>query len=198
MVEEARQRRLAARRVSGRLPDFPWDHLLEHGERARAHPDGIVDLSVGTHVDPTPEVVQEALCFGWIDSTVRRLDEQRGMQLLTPRKRGSTWSASNKQRVARLQEQGLIEAAGLAAIRRAKADGSWTVLDAVERLEVPADLAAALAGLPGAQQGYDAYPPSARKQALWWVVSAKRPATRANRIERIVEAAARGERGWPQ
>ncbi|MCB0918483.1 MAG: YdeI/OmpD-associated family protein [Actinobacteria bacterium] len=144
------------------------------------------------------EVVQEALCFGWIDSTVRRLDEQRGMQLLTPRKRGSTWSASNKQRVARLQEQGLIEAAGLAAIRRAKADGSWTVLDAVERLEVPADLAAALAGLPGAQQGYDAYPPSARKQALWWVVSAKRPATRANRIERIVEAAARGERGWPQ
>ncbi|MCB0894352.1 MAG: succinyldiaminopimelate transaminase [Nocardioides sp.] len=61
MVEEARQRRLAARRVSGRLPDFPWDHLLEHGERARAHPDGIVDLSIGTPVDPTPEVVQDAL-----------------------------------------------------------------------------------------------------------------------------------------
>lgn len=142
------------------------------------------------------EVVEELLCFGWIDSTVRRLDDQCTMQLLTPRKPTSTWAASNKERVQRLLAAGLMAEAGLAAIERAKANGSWSILDSVERLEVPEDLAEALATDPEAQRVFEDYPPSVKKQALWWVVSAKRETTRENRVAKIVRAAARGERGW--
>ncbi|HEY5872891.1 MAG TPA: hypothetical protein VIT46_06610 [Gaiellaceae bacterium] len=79
--------------------------------------------------------VEEALCFGWIDSTVNRLDERRSLQLFAPRRPRSTWSASNKERVARLEREGLLAPAGIAAIERAKENGSWSALDAVERLE---------------------------------------------------------------
>lgn len=125
------------------------------------------------------DIVEEALCFGWIDSTVRTVDRDRAEQLLTPRKPTSTWSASNKQRVERLMPAGLIEPAGLAAIEVAKLNGSWTLLDSVERLEVPRDLAEALAASPPARERFEAFPPSARKGILWWVASAKRPQTRA-------------------
>src|SRR5512134_611743 len=90
------------------------------------------------------EAVEEALCFGWIDSTVNRLDERRSLQLFAPRKPRSTWSMSNKERVARLESEGLLAPAGIRAIEVAKESGSWTALDAVERLEEPAELAGAL------------------------------------------------------
>lgn len=143
------------------------------------------------------EVVQEALCFGWIDSQVRAVDEERSMQLLTPRKPGSMWSASNKERISLLESQGLLTDAGVAAIERARADGSWSILDPVERLELPEDLAAALDATANARAGYEAYPASVKKQVLWWVISAKRPQTREARVEQIVAAAARGERVRP-
>ena len=79
------------------------------------------------------EAVEEALCFGWIDSTVNRLDERRSLQLFAPRKTRSTWSASNKERVARLQREELLAPAGIAAIEVAKENGSWSALEAVER-----------------------------------------------------------------
>jgi uncharacterized protein YdeI (YjbR/CyaY-like superfamily) len=138
--------------------------------------------------------VEEALCFGWIDSLARTLDDERGMQLFTPRRPGSRWSRPNKERVARLEAAGAIEPAGAAVIEAARADGSWTALDDVENLVVPADLAAALAARPGAAEHWEGFPPSAKRLMLTWVLDAKRPATRANRIERIADEAAGGRR----
>ena len=140
------------------------------------------------------EAVEEALCFGWIDSTVNRLDERRSLQLFAPRKPRSTWSASNKERVARLERDGLLAPAGVAAVAVAKENGSWSARDAVERLEEPPDLAAALDGDAAARESWNSFSPSARKGILWWVVSAKRPETRARRIDQAVRMAAKGLR----
>ena len=140
------------------------------------------------------EAVEEALCFGWIDSTAKRLDERRNLQLFAPRKPRSTWSASNKERVARLERAGLLAPAGIAAIDRAKENGSWSALDAVERLEEPTDLAAALDAAATARESWNGFSASSRKAILWWIVSAKRPPTRANRIEQTVRTAAKGLR----
>ena len=116
------------------------------------------------------------------------------MLLLSSRKPRSTWAATNKARVERLIADGLMADRGLRAIEVARANGWWEILDPVERLEVPDDLAAALEAAPGARTFFDALPPGVRKQNLWWVVSAMRPQTRAARIERIVAAAAEGRR----
>jgi uncharacterized protein YdeI (YjbR/CyaY-like superfamily) len=136
----------------------------------------------------------EALCFGWVDSTGGVLDEERARLYFAPRRPGSVWAASNKARVARLEAEGLMTPAGMAVIERAKADGSWTVLDSSERMEVPADLDAALAARPSASSNFAAFPPGARKMALGWIATAKRPETRERRITAVAEAAARGER----
>ena len=140
------------------------------------------------------EAVEEALCFGWIDSTVNRLDERRSLQLFAPRKARSTWSASNKERVERLQRERLLTPAGIAAIDVAKANGSWTSLDAVERLEEPPELAAALDANGAARESWNGFSPSSRKAILWWVMSAKRSETRARRVEQTVHMAAKGLR----
>ena len=150
-----------------------------------------------TSGQPAPtydDVVEEALCFGWIDSTVRRLDEERGMQLLTPRKATSTWAATNKARVARLAAENLIAEPGWAAIRVAQQNGSWTILDSVEALEVPADLAAALAEREGAAENFADFSATSQKGILWWIVSAKRAETRAGRIATTARLAAEGIR----
>jgi uncharacterized protein YdeI (YjbR/CyaY-like superfamily) len=138
--------------------------------------------------------VEEALCFGWIDSSGGILDDERGTLYFAPRKRGSGWAATNKARVDRLIADRRMTAAGLAVIERARQDGSWELLDAVERLEVPADLAAALRARPPAEANFAAFPPSARKMLLAWVVTAKRPETRAARIAEIAGKAERNER----
>jgi uncharacterized protein YdeI (YjbR/CyaY-like superfamily) len=138
------------------------------------------------------DAVEEALCFGWIDGTARRLDEDRYTILATPRRPGSTWAASNKARVERLAAQGLMTPAGWAAVDRAKADGSWDMLTDVEALVIPEDLAAALDAIPGTRDRFDALPASARKMALWRIVSAKRHETRAKRIAETTAAAAEG------
>ncbi len=138
--------------------------------------------------------VEEALCFGWVDSTGGRVDEDRGKLYFARRKPRSAWAATNKARVERLIAQGRMTPAGLAAIEQAKANGSWEILDSVEQLEVPDDLTAALAAHPPADANFAAFPPSVRKQMLWWVVSARRPETRATRIQHVADAAARNER----
>ena len=144
---------------------------------------------------PTYEdVVQEALCFGWIDSKAAKLDDDRTMMWVSPRKRGSGWARSNKLRIERLLADGLMAEAGLARIEEAKQDGSWTKLDAVEDLVVPDDLAAAFADNPGAREHWDGFPRSVRRAALEWIVQAKRPETRARRVTETARLAARGER----
>jgi uncharacterized protein YdeI (YjbR/CyaY-like superfamily) len=140
------------------------------------------------------EAVEEALCFGWIDSTANKLDEHRNLQLFAPRKPRSTWARSNKERVARLEREGLLAPAGIAAIEVAKANGSWTALDAVERLEEPPELASALDANDAARESWNRFSPSSRKAILWGIVSAKRPETRAKRVEQTVRMAAKGLR----
>lgn len=140
------------------------------------------------------DIVEEALCFGWIDSTVRQRDGETSMLLLSSRKPRSTWSAVNKARLEHLLPSGLMTERGLRAIEVGKANGSWGILDPVDRLEVPDDLAEALDAQPAAREFFDGMPPGARKQSLWFVISAKRPVTRAARIERVVAAAAEGRR----
>lgn len=140
------------------------------------------------------ELVEEALCFGWIDSTAAKFDDDRGKQFYSPRKARSFWAATNKARVARLTAEGRMTPAGSAVIEQAKANGIWELSDTVERLDVPADLAAALDALPGASANFAAFPPTARKQMLWWVVQAQRPATREARVTAVAEAAAENRR----
>jgi uncharacterized protein YdeI (YjbR/CyaY-like superfamily) len=136
------------------------------------------------------DAVEEALCHGWIDSTLRSLDDARYMQLFTPRKPKSTWSKLNKTRVERLIEDGLMTPPGLAVIETAKANGSWNSLDSVEAFEVPDDLAAAFAKSPKAARNFAAFSPSARKGYLHWVRQAVRPETRAARIAEVVRCCA--------
>ena len=138
--------------------------------------------------------IEEALCFGWVDSTGGRVDDERGKLYFAPRKPRSPWAASNKARVERLIREGRMEPAGLAAIERAKSNGSWQILDSVERMEVPTDLAAALEARPPAASNFAAFPSSARKSLLGWVALAVKPETRASRIAEIVDAAVRNQR----
>ena len=140
------------------------------------------------------DVVEEALCFGWVDSQVRSLDTDRAEQLLTPRRRSSVWARSNKERVTRLTAAGLMTPAGLAVVERAKASGQWTLLDDVEDLVEPADLRAALDADPAARSAWDAFPPSGRKSLLGWIATAKRAPTRERRIATTVSEAAAGRR----
>ena len=132
------------------------------------------------------DLVDEALCFGWIDSSVRALDDDRAMNYVSRRKKGSIWSRSNKERIERLVATGLMTPAGQVLIDAAKADGSWTSYDAVEDLAVAPDLLAALEADPIAADNFAAFAPTAKKPLLWWVYSAKTAATREARIAELV------------
>ncbi len=140
------------------------------------------------------DVVREALCWGWIDGQARTIDEERIAQWVAPRKPGSGWAATNKARILELEQSGRMQPAGRAVIERALADGSWTLLDSVEALQEPDDLAAALDADPAARAAWDTFPPSVRKLGLTSIAMAKRPETKAARIATIVARAARGER----
>lgn len=150
--------------------------------------------ATGRPVVPYPEVVEEAICVGWIDSTVNTLDDDRRLQLLTPRRPRSGWTRLNRERAARMEEQGLMTDAGRRAIAAAQANGWWTIYDPVEDLVEPDELAAALDGNPAARAAWDAWSPSVRKQHLWQVVSAAKPETKARRVAAIVAAAESGRR----
>lgn len=130
------------------------------------------------------EAVTEALRFGWVDSLARALDDERTMLWFAPRRPDSGWSRPNKRRIARLQAEGRLEAAGLAAVEAAKANGSWSLLDEVEDLVVPPDLAAAFEAHPGSRAHWDSFPPSARRAILEWIAQARRRETRARRVNR--------------
>ena len=188
--------------MSARLSDLP---LLEPADRAawsawleanHGTSPGVW-LAVGkkgnTRTALTYEdAVEEAVRFGWIDSTTRRLDEHRFQQLFTPRKPRSTWSQSNKARVERLEARGLMTPAGTAAVEAARADGSWNLLNDIDDLVVPDDLALALAESPAAERYVASLASSKRRMILYWIASAKRPDTRARRIAETVAAAAEG------
>ena len=166
-----------------------------------AHQDETQGVWVASWRSSTPHdtvaydaIVEEALCVGWVDSTVNVLDDARRLQLVTPRKPRSTWARSNKQRVARLEAEGRMGPRGRQVIEVAKANGWWHILDDVEALLEPDDLAASLDKVPAARQTWDGFPPSTRKQMLFWVVSSAKDDTRRRRIDTIVDKAALGDR----
>ncbi len=141
---------------------------------------------------PYADVRDEALCFGWIDSLPRKLDDDRTMHLLSPRRPGSGWSAVNKARIEELEAMGLMTEAGRARIEAAKADGSWNALDGAAT--TPADLQAVLAAVPKAAASFAAFSPSSRRGILEWIVAAQRPETRERRIAETARLAALGLR----
>ena len=145
-------------------------------------------------------IVDEALCYGWVDSRPRSIDGQRSARLVTPRKPASNWSARNKIRVGQLTAAGRMHPAGLAAVAAAKANGAWTALDETETLTEPADLAAALDAAPCARRYWDAFPRSARRAILEWITNARTGPTRQARIQRTADDAARNIRAnqWRQ
>jgi len=116
---------------------------------------------------PYADLVEEALCFGWIDSRTNQLDDERSMIMMTPRRLASTWAPSNKQRVERLIAQGRMTDAGLRSVEAARANGAWAFLDDVEAMVVPDDLLAALATNRRAQRSFESLPPSAKKSILY-------------------------------
>jgi uncharacterized protein YdeI (YjbR/CyaY-like superfamily) len=138
-------------------------------------------------------IAEEALCFGWIDSLPRKLDAERTMLLITPRKPKSNWSKINKDRVAKLEREGLMTEAGRVVVAAAKKSGTWSALDQVENLEVPPDLEAELRRT-GGSAFFAAFPRSAKRGILEWIGAAKTPATRARRITETATKAAKNER----
>jgi uncharacterized protein YdeI (YjbR/CyaY-like superfamily) len=143
---------------------------------------------------PYEEAICEALCYGWVDSTYRRLDDERGMLWWSPRRKGSVWARSNRERAARLEAEGRMTDAGRAAVEAAKADGSWSVLEPVEQLVEPDDLAAAFDERPPAWDRWKAFTSSAKRPYLLWIVSAKRAETRAGRVAETADRVASGLR----
>ncbi len=140
------------------------------------------------------ESVEEALCVGWVDSKGGTIDDERTKLWFAPRNPRSAWARTNKIRVARLEAEGLMLPAGLRMVEIAKANGTWTMLDDVEDLVVPPDLAAAFDAQPGSREQWDAFPRSARRGILEWIVQARTEPTRAKRIAETAEKAASGER----
>ena len=184
--------------------------LLEVGDRGawrawleahHASEKGVWVVSPRKHADRAgldyDALVEEALCFGWVDGRVQPVDEQRMMQLVTPRRPGGAWARSNKERVARLEQGGLLADAGARVVEAAKADGSWSRYDSAEAMEIPSDLEAALAASPPAARNFDGFSAAAKRTILRWLIDAKRPETRAKRIAETASLAAKNEKAGP-
>jgi len=172
---------------------------LHHGDPAGVW---LILAKKGTN-EPTSlsydEALEDALCHGWIDGQVRRRDEHTYRQRFTPRRARSPWSKRNVGIVERLLQEGRMHPAGLAAVAQAKADGRWEAAYAGPRtIEVPADLAQALAAEPQAQAMFETLTSQNRYAVLYRIHNAKRSDTRARRIADFVAMLARGETVYPQ
>lgn len=141
----------------------------------------------------TQQILDEVLCFGWIDGIRRKLDDDRTMQMISPRK-AQHWAKSYKDRAARLIEEGRMHPAGLKSIEDGKASGLWNFMDDVDALIRPDDLVAALAAHTGAKENFDAFPDAVQRFALRWIKLAKKPETRTNRIEKTAVLAAQNKK----
>jgi uncharacterized protein YdeI (YjbR/CyaY-like superfamily) len=146
--------------------------------------------STGERYIAWPDLVDELLVWGWIDSLPRALDRLRTMHLISKRKAGSGWSAINRAKIERLSAEGRMMPAGLEAVARAKADGSWAALNAADPDHPPDDFSCALAAHPEAERFYARFPRSSRRAILEWITLAKSAETRARRISETVRLAA--------
>ena len=135
------------------------------------------------------DAVEEALCFGWIDSTFNPIDEHSFMQLFTPRKPKSGWSKLNKERILKLLEQGLMTSAGQEKIDAAKLNGTWEKLDHIESFTVPPELEKAFKENKKAKQYFETLGKTNKKYLLFYASGVKDPVKKAKRIEEIIAAA---------
>lgn len=140
------------------------------------------------------DAVDEALCFGWVDSKRKPVDEEKFMQFFSRRKAKGTWSKINKEKIQQLIDAGLMTKAGLTCIEAAKQNGSWTILDDVEELIIPADLEKEFKKYPGSKLFFKSLSKSVRKSMLQWLVLAKRPETRQKRIGELAALAAKKQK----
>jgi uncharacterized protein YdeI (YjbR/CyaY-like superfamily) len=140
------------------------------------------------------EAVDEALCFGWIDSKRQSIDEEKYRQFFSRRKPNSTWSKINKTKIKQLTEEGLMTRAGFDCVEIAKRNGSWSILDEVEELIIPDDLEKALQKRPGSKSYFLSLSVSDRKSILQWLMLAKRQQTRLKRTQEIAELAAQNQK----
>lgn len=136
------------------------------------------------------DAVDEALCFGWIDSKAKPIDDERFMQFFSKRKAKSVWSKINKERVGRLIAEGLMTDAGFECIEIAKQNGFWSILDTAESLEIPDDLEAEFQTIPDSKDYFLSLSRSDKRNILQWLVLARRIETRQKRISEIVELSA--------
>ncbi len=167
-----------------------WRDWLEHNAGSAREVWLVLPLkSSGTPSVEYGEAVEHALCYGWVDSTVVKGDDDTRLQRFSPRNPSSSWAASNRARADRLIAAGLMRPAGQALIDLAKRTGRWDVLGSVGGDGVPDDLRAALAADPQADAHFAAFPPSVKRQILEWILTARKPETRARRIARTVEQA---------
>ena len=150
----------------------------------------------GLPVLPKGQLVKTLLAHGWVDSLPAKLDDDFYLLRVSPRNPRSNWSALNKRYVAELEAEGRLTARGRAAVDLAKRTGTWDALSDVDALVVQPDLAEAFAETPGARIQWETFPRSVRRGQLEQIYTAKRPATRAARISKVVAAAAQGRRAF--
>ena len=171
------------------------DWLSQHHDKS----DGIWLVFYKKHTDrPTldyEDAVEEALCFGWIDSIIKKLDEERYVRKLTPRKADSRWSELNKKRIAKLIKRGLMTPAGISKVEAAKASGLWNKPDRPHiSLEMPKALKSALAGNKTAKRFFNQLAPSYQKQFIAWIAVAKRQETKERRVKESIALLEQGKK----
>ncbi|MFV1917782.1 MAG: YdeI family protein [Patescibacteria group bacterium] len=140
------------------------------------------------------EAVEEALCFGWIDSTKKTIDKERYMQYFSRRKPNSIWSRINKDKINHLTKQGLMVQAGMESVKIANQNGSWIILDDVEKLIIPSDLEIEFANEPNSKEFFLNFTKTTKKSILYWIISAKRDVTRKNRIGQVAKLASKNQK----
>jgi len=173
-------------------PQAFYDWLEEHHETDAEVYVGFHKQHTGKRAMSWSEAVDQALCFGWIDSRANKIDDDRYMQRFTPRKPGSNWSKVNVEKVARLIEDGRMRPAGLAAFEKRKDYRTGVYSFERESWELPPEYDARLHASASAAEYFDGRPPSYRRAAIHWVLSAKREETRERRLAQLIEDSAKG------
>lgn len=169
---------------------FAWrEWLLNNHDSAKGIWLVVFKKSTGRQVFAFDSAIEEALCFGWIDSLPRTLDAERTMLWFSPRKKNAAWSGLNKLRVEKLMVENRMHQSGLDCITAAKRNGAWFRLDSASRLEVPTDLKEALSSVPGSEMYFSAFPASSRRAILEWIAQAKTAETRQKRVQETARLA---------
>ena len=174
-------------------PQAFYDWLAEHHDTETEVFVGMYKKATGKQTMSWSQAVDQALCFGWIDSVMRRIDDERHMQRFTPRKSGSNWSKVNVEKVARLEAEGKMTDAGRKAFEARTKDKTGVYSFEGDSAELSPEFAKQLASDETAREYFEGRAPSYRRTAVHWVMSAKREETRVKRMRQLIECSAKGE-----